>query len=77
MYIHISNADFGNFLWDDYNQDENDLLCLLGDQTPMKECMDFENIPFCNRGNIFFISYFEQNIAGTKCTVLTFYMKIW
>ncbi|KAF3323682.1 protein XRI1-like isoform X1 [Carex littledalei] len=39
-------SDFANLLWDDLNRDENDILHLLGDQTPMKECMNFENIPF-------------------------------
>jgi hypothetical protein len=47
-------------LWADYNQDENDLLRLLEDQTPMKECMDFENIPFGNEDNVFFIYYLKK-----------------
>ncbi|KAJ4756021.1 x-ray induced transcript 1 [Rhynchospora pubera] len=47
-YCLTNNAenDFANLLWADLNQDENNLLHLLGDDTPMKECINFENISF-------------------------------
>ncbi|KAJ1270526.1 hypothetical protein BS78_06G058500 [Paspalum vaginatum] len=36
-----NNADVTKFVWDCLNQDDDELLGLLGNQTPLRDCRDF------------------------------------
>lgn len=37
----LNSADFSHFLWDDVNTNEDGLLYMLEEQTPIKDCTDF------------------------------------
>lgn len=40
-HLFFFTADATKFVWDCLNQDDNELLGLLGNQTPLRYCRDF------------------------------------
>ncbi|OEL30366.1 hypothetical protein BAE44_0008615 [Dichanthelium oligosanthes] len=41
LFVVLPIADATKFVWDCLNQDDDDLLGLLGNQTPLRDCRDF------------------------------------